>query len=333
MTRYYFIVLILLSLSAFSCADKKEVDVTGIDVEIDAKRFEQDFFAISLDSTRQSAENVHEKYPRFFDLYTHQIISIGDLNNAAFADYLSTFLTEYVVFRSFEEVMDTFPDFSEQNADLTRAFKHYKYYFPEKKVPTIYTFVSGFNHSIVTDEGLIGIGLDKYLGEDHPVYKQLGWFEYQTRKMKPEYITVDAISGWGITEYPFNDSIDNLISNMIYNGIIHYFTKKMLPEAPDNLIFGFTPQQMEFSRVNEESAWTYLVEQKLLFSTDRFTISKFTNEGPFTKDFSNESPARMANWIGYKIVEAYVERTGISLKDLLQSRNYMKILEASKYNP
>ena len=333
MTRYYFLGLIILSFAFFSCTDKKEVDLSGIDIEITAKRFEQDFFVISLDSTRQSAEKVREKYPLFFDLYTNQIISIGDLSNAAFDDYLRTFLTEYVVFRSYEEVMDTFPDFSEQNADLTLAFKHYNYYLPEKEVPTIYTFVSGFNHSIVTDEKLIGIGLDKYLGEDHPVYNQLGWFDYQTRKMKPDYIPVDAVAGWGITEFPYNDSVDNLINTMIYNGIIHYYTKKMLPEVPDYLIFGFSPQQMEFSRLNEESAWTYLVEQKLLFSTDRFTISKFTNEGPFTKDFSKNSPARMANWIGYRIVEAYIERSGLSLGALLQIQNYMEILEDSKYNP
>jgi hypothetical protein len=80
--------------------------------------------------------------------------------------------------------------------------------------------------------------------------------------------------------------------------------------------------------------WAYLVEKKLLFNTDRFTIDKFILEGPFTKDFGRDSPARAAIWIGYRIVQSYMLRNpGTTFQKLMEEKNYLKILNLSAYNP
>ena len=85
---------------------------------------------------------------------------------------------------------------------------------------------------------------------------------------------------------------------------------------------------------NEARMWEYLVENKLLFATDRITIRKFTGVGPFTKDFTNESPARAAVWIGWRIVEAYSRKNpDIGLRDIMKEQDYQKILTLSEYNP
>ena len=59
----------------------------------------------------------------------------------------------------------------------------------------------------------------------------------------------------------------------------------------DELIFGFTADQMKFCRNNESQMWQYLIEHDLLFNTEQFTIRKLTGEAPFTSYFTNESPA------------------------------------------
>ena len=85
---------------------------------------------------------------------------------------------------------------------------------------------------------------------------------------------------------------------------------------------------------NEKKMWSYLIENKLLFSTDFFTINKFINDGPFTKDFSNESPARAANWIGLQIVNSYRKNNSdVNLEELMKNNNVQEILTLSKYSP
>jgi hypothetical protein len=124
------------------------------------------------------------------------------------------------------------------------------------------------------------------------------------------------------------------VCNMIYEGSVMYFVDKMIPDKPDTLKWGFTSKEMNFCRENEQQMWAYLVENKLLFNSDKFTIDKFTREGPFTKDFSEESPARAAVWIGYRIVNDYMDHNKKpGLNDLMTEKDYQKILNASFYNP
>jgi hypothetical protein len=139
---------------------------------------------------------------------------------------------------------------------------------------------------------------------------------------------------WGETEFPFYDSVNNLIANMIYRGRLLYFASQLLPHQPDSLTWGYAGKDLDFFKASEEIMWAYLVDQKLLFSTDRFIINKFILEGPFTKDFGRGSPARAAVWIGYRIIQSYVSRhNDITLQELMQEKDYLKILNQSAYNP
>ena len=113
-----------------------------------------------------------------------------------------------------------------------------------------------------------------------------------------------------------------------------YQVRQMFPGDPDTLLWGFTPAQLEWCKKNEHQMWTYLVENKKLFVTDAFTIGKFVNEGPFTKDFTRESPARAAVWIGYRIVSGYMKRhPEVTPEELMTRVRAREILEGSRYDP
>ena len=86
----------------------------------------------------------------------------------------------------------------------------------------------------------------------------------------------------------------------------------------DEIIFGFTADQMKFCKNNEPHMWQYLVEKDLLFNTDQLTIRKLTGEAPFTGYFTKESPGRAAVWLGFRIVESYMMKNpGVKLEDLM----------------
>jgi len=311
-----------------------QTNISGIEVDLEIRRFELDLFSVNLDSIEASVPGFYERYGEFFDLYNFRIIKIGGANQVTYPDYLRSFLTDYLNNQVYMETMQVFPDLGNLEQVLTDAFKRYKYHFPDMEVPQVYSFVSRFNQSIVTAGGILAIGLDNYLGNDCPYYPRLGLHQYQIQLMFPAKIPSDCMMGWGMTEFEYDDSVDNVLSNMIYLGKMACFTKWMLPEEPDSLIMGFSAGQMNFCRNNEAQMWEYLVENRTLFETGRMNIQKYTGNGPFTRDFTPESPARASVWLGWRIVEEYLRRNPqVSLKDLMEDDDYQKILTLSKYNP
>jgi len=189
---------------------------------------------------------------------------------------------------------------------------------------------------MITSDIILAIGLDKYLGSEDEFYRLLypPVPDYMRSVMIPEKITPDAMLAWIFTEFPYTDRKDNLLSQMIYNGRAFYMVHQLIPDLPDTLLWGFSSDQMNFSRKNEALMWEYLVEYKKLFASDPFTISQFIHEAPFTKDFSQESPGRVAIWIGYQIVSSYMAKNrDVSHGELMAENDYQNILNLSKYNP
>jgi len=303
-------------------------------IDLSVERLETDIFSADPARSDSLADYLKQHYGSFFELFVRQITNIGSIHNPFFYKSFKAFITDYNNYQIYKRVREVFPDLGKLTKDLNQAFSRYHYFFPDRSVPRIITFISGFNYSVVSDSGMLGIGLDNYLGPDEPFYQKAGIYNYLRINMHPLKIPSDCMRLWAETEFPDESSRKNLMTAMIYEGKIMYFVKQMLPGDPDSLIWGFTAPQMKFCINNERQMWTYLVEYKLLFVTDRFVINKFIREGPFTKDFSPESPARAATWIGYRIVEKYMARNkGLSLDELMKETDYQKILSDSGYNP
>jgi hypothetical protein len=235
---------------------------------------------------------------------------------------------------AYEDSKKEFTDVTELNTALTDGFKHYKYYFSDKNIPEIYFYMGGFNQSIVTSENILGIGLEKYLGKGNKFYPKLGLASYQTYKMQKQFIVPDCFRAIAWSEFPYNDSIDNLASNMIYQGKVQYFLDAMLPDLDDTIKFGFTGKQWDWCINSEQSMWGYLIDKKELFTTTQIDIKRYIDEAPFTSTFPRESPGRTGVWIGWRMVSNYMKlHPEISLSQLMHDNDYQKIMNQSKYNP
>ena len=331
------VIVVFTALIAFlvSCRSKNDgIDLSKINLDVKVKRFDLALFDQNIPSIDVKIDLLSKEYPKFFPLFGERIISIGAIDNPSYSKYLESFISDKMIIESFEKVQDVFPNLDNLNNELTNAFKRFHFYFPQKPIPAIYAYISGFNQSIVIADSLLGISLDRYLGTNCEYYPRLGIPKYSIHDMHPSKISSDCIRSWAIGEFPFNDSIDNLVNNMIYEGTLMYFTKKMLPEQPDSLLFGFTPGQMRWCQRNEEQMWTYLIENKMLFITDSFQINKFINGAPFTSGFSQESPGRAVVWLGYRIVNSFIKKNpNISFQRMMSIRDYQKIFNQSKYRP
>jgi hypothetical protein len=152
--------------------------------------------------------------------------------------------------------------------------------------------------------------------------------------MHPEKIVADAMYAWAVTEWPKADNANSLLSQMIHEGKMMYFLDAMLPQMHDSLKIGYTKKQLDFCRKDEASMWTFLAEHKLLFTTDRMSIKRYIDDGPYTSSFTEKSPARTGVWIGWQIIRSFMAKhPEKKLPDLMSNNDFQGILNQSGYQP
>lgn len=331
-------VLLLFLILPFSSCRKNHyrINASAAKVSIEPMRLEKDLFTPDPSELANAVPALRKKYGTFLQLFSY-VINTGNVDDPAFGDFLVRFCTDRQNNEVYDYTMKVFPDVDAIRRNLEDAFRHYLHYFPGRYVPRFYTCITGFNNSIITGDSVLAVSLDRYLGADCRYYPELGIYKYMYARMTPDYVVPDCMYGWAASEWTFDSTgyaSDNLISEMIHYGKLKYFEKCMLPELPDEIIFGFTPEQMKFCGNNELKMWQYLVEHNMIYNTDQFLIRKLTGEAPFTSFFTSESPGRAAVWTGFRIVESYMMKNpGIKLGELMNETDIQKILTGARYNP
>lgn len=335
-----FFLSILASLFAVGCSNKsgapKAPDVKAAEaVSVKIIRLDRELGTLNVNDLASVPTRLRAKYGEFFDLYCDGILGIGRTNNPDFQKGLHAFLTYPLVQEGFSESNRVFTPavITKVEKELSDAFTLYKGTFPDRQIPKVYSYVAGFNQSIMLADGAMGIGLDKYLGAGYKNYSGMGFPRYLIRKMTIDHLPIDAMYGWASGEFPIRSEGEPLLSHMVYQGKLLYLVSQMIPNVSDTLLFGFTDKQMKWVKKNEKMMWEVLIGQKLLFNSAQMVITKMVGEAPFTTIYSTDSPGKSAVWQGFRIVSSYMKNTKSTLSDLMKEDDYQKILDLAKYKP
>ncbi len=311
-----------------------QVDVAQIDLSLEVDRLDQSLNQFAESGLNQDElKQLRANFPQFLPLFIQGAIRVAGPNDSITALGLSQFVTDKNIRLLADTVQLKFSDFSEIEQELTDGFKRYHHYFPDAVIPKIVTFYSGFNYAQMADDSLLAIGLDMYLGANSSYYPKLGFPQYRFRNMDAEQIPVDAIYSWITTEYELPNG-SNLLQQMVYFGKVHLALNYFLPDVPQYRSFGYTEEQLAWCLSNEAEIWSFLLDQEMMYTNDNTTIRKFIGEGPFTAGFSEEAPAKLGHFIGWRIAQAYMNSNSqVSLKQLLSNTDAQQILNQSTYKP
>jgi hypothetical protein len=152
--------------------------------------------------------------------------------------------------------------------------------------------------------------------------------------MNKAHLLPDIARGWMLTEFDNNMPENTLLHHTVFYGKLYYAVKALLPNTPDSLIIGYTGKQLKTCKEFEKNYWGYFAEKNRLYENNLNTIRELTSEGPFTGAISKECPPRIAMWIGWQIVQSYMEHNEkVTLQELMEDTNAQKILSKSKYRP
>ena len=321
------------SLLLFSCTNNSP-NISNINVDIKIVRFDSILFSQDVDSINEWLPEYLASYPDFMDIYTAGVIGAGPTGNKHFVDKIKEFVSYTKGFELDNVVAKRFSDFKIIETEVNSALKYYKYYFPSETIPQIYSYISGFNQSVIVGRNFVGVGLDKYLGANSTYYLDLAVPKYVRYRAEKRFVSVDIIKALAYNKSDFPDVEESLLNKIIYEGKIQYFIDKMLPKTPDSTKMGYTTNQINWCNNNEAHIWTWLIDKNKLFTTDFKTIRNFIGEAPFTVELSKESPGKIGIWLGWQIVEKYMQQNpNISLDQLMQNTDFQSILNSAKYNP
>jgi gliding motility-associated lipoprotein GldB len=323
----------LLLLGSCRKSSRFEIDTTKNRVEVKIHRFDKDLLTIDTTKLNAGVDRLYKLYPEFLPVFTGTILDTAATNKTAVRNLFHQFLADTTFKAVNKKALQTFTDVTDIEKQVSDAYTYIHYYFPEVKLPEIYFFVSGFNRAVMINNNFIGVGTDFYLGSNYPGYKNFT-YQYMLYNMRRECVATDLVSTTLFRMFVMNSSEYRLLDNMLFRGKIMYLLSVFMPnEKPEN-IMGYTPEQWKWCKSSEKQLWAYVIDQKHLFSTDVQLIRKYMNDAPFTAPVSQDSPGRLGTWLGWQIVESYMNKNpNATLTDLMKINNYQKMLEASGYRP
>ena len=309
-----FLEILLLIFICTACSDKGRFyskEAENLTLEVKIERFDLDFMA--MDSA-----SLAEKYPSFYPLYVRNILEIPAVE-------VPKFKADSTVRSLFADVEKEYSSVEDVEKTLTKAFKYYKYYFPEREVPKVSFHVSGFNQCVVTLQDRISVSADYYLGKDYPMYSSVA-YQYEVPYLTRNHLPVDVMLGWLSSEFPTNDY--RLLESMINHGKLMYMLEAFLPDYKMSEILSYSEEQFAWCEEHEKRIWHSIVENKELYSTDWRTIMKYTQPAPFTSGYSQEhSPGRLGVYMGWKIVSSFMKaHKELSLSDLMSTTDAQEIM-------
>ncbi len=323
---------LLLFFSACTGGKGKNIpDVSHIELNLNIERFDQDLMAMDTNFVKNGMDSLIAQYPIF----------MGEVFLPKVLPFLqdTSIMRQFLISPGIQQLYDTiqivYGDDKSIEQEFVQAFKFYKHYFPERKVPRIISFFSEYTYGTFTyEDELVGVGWDFFLGADYPYYNPSFFPNYIKRTMNREHLvakTMEAVASDIVGE----GEGERLLDMMINNGKKLYILDALMPHTPDSVKLGYTAKQTDWVNENELQLWSYLLVDDLLYSTNLRDIRKLVDHSPFgTSQMPQEAPGRAANWVGWQIVKSFMERNPeLGVQELVAISDAQEILNKARYKP
>ncbi len=317
---------------AFSCnSQPNNIIYPTKSLQVSIHHFDQAL--LQLIETRDSTleDELLATYPAMLDITGKGIFNMQSPQIPGFFEQIINYYSEPTLKQLYEDAVDAYKDASDIEEQLGRGFAFLKANFPTMQIPAVYMHVSGFGQNILVGDSLLSLSIDRYIDIDYPLYNRF-FQAYQRRKMQRLMAASDYLTGWLMSEYPFSGNENILLERMVYEGKIKYIVSLALPELKAYQLMGYTEADYAWCEEHESTLWSAIIQRKHLYTPDRLTTQKYFEEAPCTF-LSDKTPGNVGTWMGWQIINQYMQETQISLFVLMQQDNAQEILTLSRYKP
>jgi hypothetical protein len=324
----FFIVFMVKNNSPKNKISSSELREAKKQLNLHILRYEEDVFSLDVNNLAEEVEQLSIRYPQFFEPNVW--------NDSLQLEKLKSYLQDTVIlalYHAAEKKIKTDIFYKE----LETAFGYYKVFYPNEIIPTLVTIIPGLDITmpfVYIYDNILYIKIDMYLGADFPYYQSLELPYYIIERCEPVYLPIDIFKKAIVYKHLLKTPHTTLLEAMITEGKKLYFTEMMFPEVQEKFIIGYSDEKYNWANLYLGNVWSYLIEKNELFGKGESLMRCYIDEAPFTKPFGNESPGRIGTFIGWKLIQSYMENNPeVSLPSLIQDIDYQKILNLSKFKP
>lgn len=132
------------------------------------------------------------------------LLCIGTIDSPGINVRLTQFYSDSTLSRILEDVQIEFMDMDRENKMLSDALENIKDIYPDLELPQVYTLIGDLGQSVIVSGNKVGISLDKYLGEDYPIYAKY-YSEEQRKQMNRESIVPDCLGIYLLSKFPLEN--------------------------------------------------------------------------------------------------------------------------------
>ena len=278
----------------------------------------------------QDIEKLLYQYPDFARTYLHADDYPAD---SVLANQYYQLITNPSIDTLRQQTETVFKDYSDLQEDFEQAFRIIKHHFPRFEVPTIYTTFTGLGtlgDDLLVTDSLVVVSTEFFVGPSARYRPQT--HDYLLRRYQPPSVVPGCLlllsDRFNATD--LNDQ--SLLAEMIYYGKSYYFVRQTMPCLPDSTLLGYSSEQMRLVEENQKLIWSHFVDNELFFKSDQTTKTRYLGDRPGTAEINNRLPGQIGRWLGLQIVQAYAERSGAALPEVMQ-QDAQQIFTRAKYRP
>ena len=333
--KRFLVVLLVAVVCLTACTGKKEYEECVVKPE--TKDIEMDLNFISL---QDSFVNVTSKQ-KLVELLTRNPEIRDNIfrraeypNDSVFIDEIYTRFNNPYIDTLQAETKRVFGDLTELQNQFKEAFTNIKFYYPDFTPPKVKTLISGLDTDLLVTDTLIVVSLDFYLGAGAKYRPKM--YDYLLRQFEKQNIVPSCLLIYGISDRFNKTNLEDktILADMIAYGKSYYFAKHMLPCLPDSTLIGYSAEEIDGARENQDLIWARLVEDQVFYSTSHLIKQKYLADRPKTIEVGEKCPGRIAQWVGWQMVSSYEKsHSEAGLPVIMDIANADKLFKESKYKP
>lgn len=293
--------------------------------------------------TPLDVKGLKQKFNKKFDRWCVDIMGVPPqyMGNDSI---LSVFLTRFMelnkpVLASVKMHYVRYPDLT---GDIENCVSKLKKELPDAGEFEVFVYFSQFSLTntftdTVSGKHVLGYSAEMFMDDTCTLYDKIegmpAWIKrYARTEQVAPYLAITYLNGRYNESHPRKTMLDE----MIFQGKLWYSMLQLTPDIAPERLLGYTPQEWKFLQKEESNIWNFYVQEKTLFSTDfNRGYKRFFVQGERTTGagLPEDCPPRIGNFTGLKIVAAYADKTGKSLKQIWEETIAGNILKESGYNP
>lgn len=310
-----YIALALLALTLASCGRKEDEGLQML-------RFEQFLFSGGKGAEAKDFDSPLINY---------------HADDELFMEAVSDFVNDPVVSDIYRITDSLYHNMDEEERQLEKALGRAEKLDGEIHYDRIFTLITAdfenYRNRVFCNEDELAISIDHYAIGAMERYGYFGLPAYIVRMSTRDHIVPDCMAAIARERIVLPEGEMTLLDYAVAEGKVAYFVEQTLPNTPDSLVMRYSKGQMEWMKKNTANVWSWILQNRMLYTSDLSVIRNLIDDAPKTNAFGEDSAPRATSYIGWQIVRSYMKKENASLHDLFEETDSRKILDLSGWRP